>query len=176
MSSQTAMAPLISAAALEATPAQLAMEKEWIKKFPPWIYAPPEFEPVDEISYVQLPTPLPAPNSAVVVSYRVPPNRNGVINTYGNNYIGGGFQEGTGNLYWQFLRNNQPIKGYQRILGSLGNVSAPTRHPSGFRVFENDLIQIMVFNVSIVAAQQEIGGRLAGWVYPKKYDDRRIWV
>lgn len=173
MSSQAA-SPLISSAAVAPTALQQNMIRDWIEKFPPWIYPPPEFEPVDQVGYVVIPA-VAAP-ATVVVSYRVPVNRNGVILVYGNNYVGGGFEEGTGNLYWQIRRNQQPLKGYQQILASLGSPSAPTRHPSGFRIFENDIIDIAVVNVTIVPGGQEIGGRLAGWVYPKKYDDARIWV
>lgn len=141
--------------------------------YPPWIQPPPQFDPVDEISYVTIPA---IGQSEIVLSYRVSRGRNGVIKSYANNYIGDGFQEGSGNLYWQYLRNGNPIKFYERVLASLGRVESPTEHPSGFRVFDNDLIQILVFNVSIDPAGQLIGGRILGWQYPKKYEDPRAWV
>jgi len=140
---------------------------------PPWIEPPPQFDPVDKISYVTIPA---MGGSAIVLSYRVARGRNGVIQSYANNYVGDGFQEGSGNLYWQFLRNGNPIKFYERILASLGRVESPTRHPSGFRVFDNDLIELAVFNVSINPSGQLIGGRILGWQYPKKYEDPRAWV
>jgi len=144
---------------------------------PPWIYPPPEFEPVDKIGYVTINDPTVSAAGVVVVSFKVPPNRNGIITTYGNNYIGNGFTEGDPTLiFWQYRRNLQPIKFYERIPASLGNVAQPTRHSAGFRIFENDLIDILVTNVSIPFAQQVSGGRLMGWVYPKKYDDPRKWV
>jgi hypothetical protein len=141
--------------------------------YPPWIQPPPQFDPVDKISYVTIPA---IGLSEIVLEYRVSRGRNGVIKSYANNYIGDGFQEGSGNLYWQYLRNGNPIKFYERVLASLGRVESPTEHPSGFRVFDNDLIQILVFNVSIDPAGQLIGGRILGWQYPKKYEDPRAWV
>lgn len=143
---------------------------------PPWLYPPPEFEPVDKIGYVEINDPTVSTDGVVVVSFQVPPNRNGVITTYGNNYIGNGFVEGSGNIYWQYRRNQNPIKFYEKVLASLGNTAQPTRHPAGFRIFENDIIDILVVNVSIPFANQVSGGRLMGWVYPKKYDDPRKWV
>lgn len=140
---------------------------------PPWIEPPPQFDPVDVISYVTIPA---IGDSEIVLSYRVTRGRDGVIISYANNYIGDGFQEGSGNLYWQYLRNGNPIKFYEKVLASLGRVESPTRHPSGFRIFDNDLIQIKVFNVSIDPAGQLIGGRILGWQYPKKYSDNRQWV
>lgn len=143
---------------------------------PPWIYPPPEFEPVDKIGYVTINDFTVSTQGVVVVSFKVPPMRNGIITTYGNNYIGNGFTEGGGQIFWQYRRNGNPIKFYERILASLGNVAQPTRHPAGFRIFENDTIDILVTNVSIPFADQVSGGRLMGWVYPKKYEDPRKWV
>lgn len=140
---------------------------------PPWIVPPANFDPVDKIGYVTIPA---MGQSEIVVSYQVTRGREGVIKAYANNYIGDGFQEGSGNLYWQYLRNGNPIKFYEKVLASLGRVESPTEHPSGFRIFDNDLIQIVVFNVSINPAGQLIGGRLLGWQYPKKSQDPRAWV
>lgn len=156
--------------------ADLAMIASGKTALPPWIYPPAEFEPVDKIGYVTINDPTVSTAGVVVVSFKVPPSRNGIITTYGNNYVGGGFTEGSGDIFWQYRRNQNPIKFYERVLASLGNVAQPTRHPAGFRVFENDTIDILVTNVNIVFGNQLSGGRLMGWVYPKKYDDPRKWV
>jgi hypothetical protein len=139
----------------------------------PWIDPPPQFDPVDVINYV----PLPAIGaSAIIVSFQVSKGRNGIIHAYANNFVGGSFQEGAGAIYWQYLRNGNPIKFYDKVLASLGSVAQPTTHPSGFRIFENDLIQIQVVNVSLGIGGGLSGGRLMGWQYPKKYEDPRAWV
>jgi hypothetical protein len=140
---------------------------------PPWVDPPPQFDPVDVIDYVALPA---IGDSEIIVSYQVSKGRNGIIHSYANNFVGGSFQEGGGQIYWQYLRNGNPIKFYNMILASLGSVAQPTRHPSGFRIFENDLIQIKIFNVSLAIGGGLSGGRLLGWQYPKKYEDPRTWV
>jgi hypothetical protein len=140
---------------------------------PPWIYPPPQFDPVDQIGYVSLPA---IGATTTVVSYTVSQGKNGIILAYANNFIGGDFVEGSGGVVWQILRNGVPIKFYERILASLGTPQSPTRHPSGFRLFENDIIKIVITNVSIPFSGQLIGGRLSGWQYPKKYEDARIGV
>ena len=140
-------------------------------QLPPWIYPPAEFWPIDQSLYV----PLPAIGAnSTVVTFQVPPGQNGIVLLYGNNFVGGGFQEGTGSVVWQITRDNAAIDGYDNILDSLGSVASPTRHPSGFRIFENQVISLVVFNVSVVVSGQVIGGRLAGWYYPKEYEDQNI--
>jgi hypothetical protein len=138
---------------------------------PPWIYPPAEFWPIDQANYVGLPA---IGANAIVVSFQVPPGHNGIITTYGNNFVGGGFQEGAGTIVWQIARDNAVIDGYDNIVASLGSVSSPTRHPSGFRIFENQIITLVVTNVSIVVAGQLSGGRLMGYYYPKQYEDQNI--
>jgi hypothetical protein len=141
-------------------------------QLPPWIYPPGEFWPIDQGPFY---VPLPAIGAtAVVVSFQVPPGHNGIILAYGNNFVGGGWTEGSGAVTWQITRDQAAIDGYDNIPGSLGSPAAPFRHPSGFRIFENQVIQLVVTNVSIVVSGQLIGGRFAGWYYPKMYEDQNI--
>jgi len=143
---------------------------------PPWIYPPVQFVPIDETKYV----PLPAIGAqAAVVQFQVPHGNNGIINTYGNNFVGGGWTEGSGEIVWQIFRDQaltNAVKGYNNILASLGSPASPTRHPSGFRIFENEFITLVIKNVSVVVAGQLSGGRFAGWYYPKIYENPNIFV
>lgn len=142
---------------------------------PPWINPPVEFNPIDEYDYVAIPGTT--GDSAVVVEFKVPAGNNGIIHSYGNNFVGGGFQEGAGLLFWQLLRDRLAIKGYGRVLGSLGNPSSPTRHPSGFRIFENQTISLLVVNNGFgPIADQLSGGRLLGWYYPVRYEDPAVGI
>lgn len=142
---------------------------------PPWIYPPAEFWPIDQIAYVGLPV---QGANAIVVQFQVPSGHNGIILSYANNFIGGGFQEGTGNVTWQIARDGAVVDGYDNILASLGSPAAPTRHPCGFRIFENQIITLTVFNAAapggIILDGQLSGGRLMGWHYPKEYEDPNI--
>lgn len=140
---------------------------------PPWVMPPVEFNPIDVYTYVPLPA---ATFQAVVVQFKVPAGNNGIIHTYGMNFVGGGFVEGTGDVVWQILRDGLAIKGYGNILGSLGNPSSPTRHPSGFRIFENQTITLVVKNVGVIAAGQKSGGRFMGWYYPIRYEDPGVGI
>jgi hypothetical protein len=140
-------------------------------QLPPWIYPPGEFWPIDQLNYVALPA---IGANAAVVSFTVPPGHNGIIRSYANNFVGGGWTEGSGSVTWQITRDQAAVDGYDLILASLGSPANPVTHPSGFRIFENQLIQLVVFNISVVLAGQLSGGRLAGWYYPKMYEDQNI--
>jgi hypothetical protein len=140
-------------------------------RLPPWIYPPPEFWPIDQIAYVAVPA---IGAQATIVSFQVPPGQNGIILSYGNDFVGGGWVEGTGAILWQITRDNAAVDGYDAIPASLGSPSSPTRHPSGFRIFENQIVALVVKNISVVVAGQQSGGRLAGFYYPKMYEDQNI--
>lgn len=143
---------------------------------PPWVVPPVEFNPIDQFNYAEIPA---IGDNAIVVQFKVPAGNNGIILAYGNNFAGGGFLEGTGDIFWQILRDGLAIKGYGRILGSLGNPSSPTKHPSGFRIFENQTITLKVFNDAVVVdpdAPQLSGGRLMGWYYPLRYEDPGVGI
>lgn len=137
----------------------------------PWIYPPGEFWPIDQVNYVALPA---IGASTPVVSFQVPPGHNGIILAYANNFVGGGWTEGSGAVTWQITRDQAAVDGYDAIVASLGSPASPFRHPSGFRIFENQVIQLVVTNVNVVLAGQLSGGRLAGWYYPKMYEDQNI--
>jgi hypothetical protein len=134
---------------------------------PPWIYPPSEFEPIDLVNYIALPV---IGATAVVITIQIPTGHNGIITNIANNYVGGGWSEGSGTVTWQIARDTAPVDGYDLILASLGSPANPVRHPSGFRVFENQTIVLLVKNVSVVLAGQMSGGRLMGWYYPKEYE------
>ena len=139
---------------------------------PPWIYPPAEFEPIETGPlYVSLPA---IGATATIATITIPTGHNGIITGVGNNFVGAGWTEGTGSVTWQIARDNAPVDGYAVILGSLGSPASPTRLPSGFRVFENQVVAFTVKNVSIVVAGQLIGARLMGWYYPKEYESQNV--
>ena|SRR6266403_6159098 len=135
---------------------------------PPWIYPPSEAEPIDDIAYVALPA---IGASAVVLARTIEPGYNSVFLALANNFVGGGWTEGSGSVTWQVLIDGAALPGYDSIPASLGSPANPVRHPSGFRVFESSTIQLIVTNVSVVLAGQLSGGRWQGYFYPKEYED-----
>lgn len=139
---------------------------------PPWIYPPPEFEAFDFSTYAAIPA---IGANALVISFVVPSGRNGVIRKVANVFVGGGFQEGSGNIFWQIRADQVPAPNYENIVASLGSVANPTDF-AGIRVYEGQVIDLFVQNVAIVVAGQLIGGRLQGWFYPMSIEEGNIWL
>src|SRR6185312_3173652 len=54
--------------------------------------------------------------SAPVLEFQVEQGYNGIIKRIGNQFFGGGFNEGTGGLYWQILADDVPIANYEDVL------------------------------------------------------------
>lgn len=142
---------------------------------PIWIDPPSQWENIDQLNYV----PLGAIGSTVIiVSYTVPIGRNGIIKKVANNFVGGGWVEGTGQIIWQILLDGTPPPGansYANILGSLGSPASPTEI-SGFRVRENQVLTLVAQNISVLVAGQLVGGRLVGFQYPKEFEAKGIWI
>lgn len=148
---------------------------------PPWIYAPVNFENVDKINYVLVPA---IGSTATIVSYVVPPGRNGIINKVACNFVGGGWIEGTGDILWRILADGTPPPGavdYDAILASLGSPAQPTGI-TGFRFFENQIITVVAFNNpagpngGVIVAGQRVGARLTGYNYPREIEESDIWI
>jgi len=134
----------------------------------PAIWPPPEREPIDLFNYIALPA---IGAVATIVTQLIEPGYNAIIRAYGNNYVGGGWVEGSGSVTWQIAIDGAPAPGYDLILGSLGSPSNPVVHPCGIKILEGQTIVLSVTNVSVVLAGQLSGGRLMGYYYPKEYDD-----
>jgi hypothetical protein len=118
-------------------------------------------------SYVTIPNQGAA---ATVVQFVVEQGYNGIINAFGNVFIGGGFQEGAGLISWTLfldIKTNLPAKGFTNILASFGAVSNPATLP-GIRIKENQTVTLVVNNANpgVVPAGQKIGGLLGGYYYP----------
>jgi hypothetical protein len=148
---------------------------------PPWIYQPVNWENVDQINYALVP---PIGSTAVIISYVVPPGRNGIINKVACNFVGGGWVEGSGDIVWRILVDGTPPPGatsYDSILASLGGPSQPTGI-AGFRFFENQVLQFVAFNNpsgangGVVVAGQRVGARFTGWNYPLDIEEDDIWI
>lgn len=142
---------------------------------PLWVDPPDQWENVDQLAYVPVPA---VGRSAVILQFQIPLGRNGVIRKVANNFVGGGWTEGSGAVTWEILVDNAPPPGatsYDLILGSLGSPASPTEI-AGFRVTENQVVQVIVNNVSVVVAGQLSGARLVGWLYPKQEEGDTTWV
>ena len=142
---------------------------------PYWLFPPINWENFDQLAYVGLGA---VGADVTILDYTVPIGRNGIIKKVANNFIGGGFQEGQGNIIWRILVDGAPPPGansYNSILGSLGSPASPTEI-AGFRVYENQRITVIAHNVAIVLAGQLVGARLVGWLYPRELEAADIWL
>jgi hypothetical protein len=148
---------------------------------PPWIYQPVNWENVDQINYALVPA---IGSTAIIITYVVPPGRNGIINKVACNFVGGGWVEGSGDIIWRILIDGTPPPGatsYDSILASLGGPSQPTGI-AGFRFFENQVLTFVAFNNpsgangGVVVAGQRVGARLTGWNYPLDIEEDDIWI
>jgi hypothetical protein len=148
---------------------------------PPWIYPPTNWENIDQDNYALVPA---IGSTVIIISYVVPPGRNGVIKAVANNFVGGGWVEGTGDIIWRILVDGTPPPGatsYDSILASLGNPASPTGI-AGFRIFENQVLTLVAFNNpagpngGVVVAGQRVGARFVGWNYPTDIEESDIWI
>jgi hypothetical protein len=139
---------------------------------PPWYQPPPSAEPFDFSTYLAIPA---VGATGLVISFLTPAGRHGVIKKVANVFVGGGFQEGQGNIFWQIRKDQVPVPNYENIVASLGAVSNPVDF-AGIRLYEGEQVDLLVNNVAIVVAGQLIGGRLQGWFYPLDAEVDGIWI
>lgn len=147
---------------------------------PLWVYPPINWENVDQIAYTSLPA---IGSEATILTFTVPGGRNGIINKVACNFVGGGWIEGTGDVQWRILVDNGTPPGansYEAIPASLGSPAQPVAI-SGFRIFENQVIKVTIFNNpagpngGVVVAGQLAGARLCGYFYPRELEDPNIF-
>lgn len=151
------------------------------RDLPPHLYPPRNWENLDLESY----TPLGALNTVVtILDYRVPIGRNGIVNKIANNFVGGGWTAGTGDIIWRILVDGATPPGatsYHDITDSLGSPSQPVAI-AGFRIFENQRLTVVAFNNpagasgGIIIAGQRVGARLCGHLYPRDMEYSDLWV
>jgi len=142
---------------------------------PIWVDPPDQWENLDLLNYVA----LPAINAqANVIQFQVPLGRNGVIKKVACNFVGGGWVEGSGAVTWQILVDGAPPPGattYDSILASLGSPANPVGI-AGFRIYENQVLTLVVRNATVIVANQLSGGRLVGYLYPREMEDDGVWL
>ena len=134
-----------------------------IDRLPIHLFPSADSQAFDFVKYVALPAVTAQAN---VVNFTVPDGFNGIIVRLGNVYVGSGFTEGSGALFWQLLDNNTPIANYENIPASLGATANPSQ-VSSIRIKEGHRIALVVNNASLIVGGAFSGGRLGGWFYPK---------
>jgi hypothetical protein len=152
----------------------------------PWLIEPPDAESFHLAQGIVVPAV--GPNYTVVCLVTVPPGRNGVLNQIANVVVGGAWNDFSGAAVWQLVRNPAFLtagppptisatgiiaaeRNYENILASLGTVQQPTMI-SPIRIFENDVIALVMKNVSLPVSGEEVGALLGGYFYPRTWDDQ----
>ena len=141
---------------------------------PIWLFPSADSQAFDYVNYVPLPAVGNTPAQGVIISFRVPAGMNGIIKRFGNAYVGGGFTEGSGALVWQLLADGTPVPNYDAIPASLGATANPSE-VSSIRIRENQLITLVVLNITLAVGGAFSGGRLGGWFYPKDQEPAGSW-
>lgn len=151
------------------------------RDLPIWLYPPRNWENIDQLAYALLPA---IGSTATILSYLVPIGRNGVINKVACNFVGGGWTAGTGDVVWRILIDGTPPPGatsYDSIVDSLGSPAQPVGI-SGFRIFENQTLTVVIFNNpagangGVVVAGQRAGARVLGHLYPRDMELDDLWI
>lgn len=151
------------------------------RDLPPHLFPPRNWENLDLLDYVTLGV---IGATVVILSFKVPIGRNGIINKVATNFVGGGWVAGSGDVIWRILVDGATPPGatsYHRILDSLGSPAQPVGI-SGFRIFENQLITVVAFNNpagasgGVIPAGQSVGARLCGHLYPRDMEYQDLWV
>ena len=178
--------PLIAAInALQETMQQVQRSTRLIAA--PWLIEPPDAESFHFAAGIVMPAQ--DGNFYQVATITCPSGRNGVLNQLANVIVGGGWSDFSGAAIWQLARNPPAPAGtsggvpfysattafaernYQNILASLGLIASPSPI-SPIRLFENDIMSLIMKNVSLPVSGEEVGGLLGGYFYPRTWDDQ----
>jgi hypothetical protein len=115
--------------------------------------------------------------TTVVVTFTVPRRKNGSIEWISNQFVGGGWTEGNGALIWRVLADGIPVQGFDFIISSIGSMSNPADlRMSPIRIYENQVITLVVQNVAVVAAGQFLLGQLRGKLFPIEQEGQSTWL
>jgi hypothetical protein len=137
---------------------------------PPWIDAPPGYEPFFFSGKIN-PTPNADGNDHTIFSFTVPPEWDGVINWIANAWNGNGFVPFSGSFIWRILRDGVPFKGLDSIDWQYGTTASTGVLPvdltgKGIIIRSGQAISMVGQNISLVPAGTQIWGLLAGYFWP----------
>lgn len=129
----------------------------------PWIDEPDGSVPFDQQNGIALGV---IGTSLVVLDMIVPTGLDGVIKFISNN-VAFPFNEFSGDLQWQILRNNAAIRNFDNILNQKGTI-AQGRPVSPIRIYSGDRIQYIVNHLANVALNGQVICSLNGYFYPSQ--------
>ena len=141
----------------------------------PWLDPPDGYSPFDAQAGIQLPalgaastTPLTsATGAAVVLTFVVENGYDGVINFLSDNFLGGGFQDFSGDIIWQLYADSKAIQNFSNITAQKGTVQQP-RQISPLRIFSGQTISFVVIHANNIALSGPVVCTLTGYTYPNR--------
>lgn len=142
----------------------------------PWVDMPAGGESFRQLSGNNI--LLPAVSAQiVVVTFTVPRGKNGVITVLANQFTGGGWTEGTADLIWRLQADGMPFPNYNSMNASLGSLSAPQDlRGDPIRLYENQLIELIAVNVSLIVGPSPLLGLVGGRFYPIDQEGESTWL
>lgn len=128
----------------------------------PWIVPPSGFLSFDENNAI----PVPAiGTTATILSFQVPDGFDGIIKRISQNYLGGGFSDGSGDLIWRITLDGRPVKNYSNMIVQLGATATP-REISGIRIQSGQIVGYTVTHVNNPLPDNTVA-TAGGWYYPR---------
>lgn len=98
--------------------------------------------PFDEINSIA--TPVAGSAETVVLRFKVPRGYNGLIEAIYNEYTGGGFLEGSGDLIWRIRLNSEAVRNYGNIRTTMGSLVVPRPISGGVFVMSDQLVEYTI--------------------------------
>jgi hypothetical protein len=129
----------------------------------PWIDEPEGSVPFDEQGGITLPAI--GPGFSTVLSFQVPLGYDGVIKYLSNNFLGGGFVDFSGDIVWQILADNRPIRNFSNIRANKGTTGIP-RPVSPIRIYSGQVISYVVNHFANIGLAGQVVVSLTGYLYP----------
>jgi hypothetical protein len=144
-----------------------------IRSLPPWLWATASSRNLIQSAAIAIPA-ITVGVFTPIVNFIIDAGKNGVLKWFANQYVGGGFTDGSGALIWRLTIDNVPVPGFENIIVSLGTNQIP-REIAPVLLPAQKRVQLSVTNVSIVPSGQIIEGGVAGWLYPLDEEPPGRW-
>jgi len=143
---------------------------------PPWVEKSAGSQPYMEQNTAGLTLPA-LGTEATVLTFTVPRRKNGLIDRIANQFIGGGWTEGSGDLVWRVEADGVPIQGYHNMISSIGTMTNPADlGQSTLAIYENQVIRLVARNVAVPVAGQILLGMFRGRFYPIEQEGQNTWL
>lgn len=147
---------------------------------PPWLSMPASGQAYRrDNSTVQLTVlNLPVLGAEVtVVTFVVPPGRNGVIQWVANSLNAPGFTDGLGDIIWRLEADGAAFQGFNNVLASASMQTPWNFTANPMRIFEGQTITLILANVNLVGGPGVgiVQGFLSGYFYPTSLEAQSVW-